>query len=170
MLDIRKAAIEDLYKVRRIAQATWHDTFGSMLSEKQISYMLELMYNDNALRQQVSRGHHFILAYWDDEAVGFMSYEINYNGRPQLMLHKLYLLPNIQGLGIGTKMLNFLAGIAVKEKNDTVRLKVFHKNAKAFAFYEKYGFIKTGEEMTDLGNNFSITDYIMEKELPPSGN
>jgi len=165
MLDFREAAMEELYQVRQIAYATWHNTFGSMLSEKQISYMLELMYNDNALRQQVSRGHQFILAYWDNEAVGFMSYEINYNGRPQLMLHKLYLLPNIQGLGIGTKMLNFLAGIAAKEKNDKVRLKVFHKNAKAFAFYEKYGFIKTGEEVTDWGNGFTITDYIMEKSI-----
>jgi len=149
-----------------IAYETWPTTFGQVLSNKQINYMLDLIYNEHSLRKQLlEKGHHFILAEKGSQSLGFTSYEFNYNSEPQLMIHKIYLLPASQGLGIGTKLLNLLAETALQNNNKRLRLKVYFENTKAIGFYEKYGFKKIGTESTDVGNNYTILDIVMVKEL-----
>ena len=81
------------------------------------------------------------------------------------MIHKLYILPVSQGLGIGTKFLNLLSDVALHASNKRLRLKVYFENTKAIRFYEKYGFKNIGTETTDIGNNYSILDNVMVKEL-----
>jgi ribosomal protein S18 acetylase RimI-like enzyme len=166
MVEFKKIEITDWAKIQKIAYETWPNTFVQVIPKEQINYMLQLIYNEESLKNQIlEKGHNFILAEKDNQAIGFTSYEINYNSKPQLMIHKLYILPVTQGLGIGTKFLDLLIGIAQQNNNNQLRLKVYFENTKAIGFYEKYGFNKTGTETTDIGNNYSILDDIMVKKL-----
>ena len=166
MLEFKKAEIDDLLKIQKIAYETWPGTFGQVMTTEQINYMLDLIYNEESLKKQIiEKGHNFILAERDHHSLGFISYEIKYNSQPQLMIHKIYILPASQGLGIGTKFLNLLSGVALRNNNKRLRLKVYSENSKAIGFYEKYGFKNIGTETTDIGNNYSILDNIMVKEL-----
>lgn len=165
MINFRNAAIEELYKVKGIANATWPDTFGTMLPSAQIDYMLNLIYNDESLRDQVKQGHQFMLAEQDGNAVGFCSYETNYGSDKYFMIHKLYLLPSVQGSGIGSRFLNRLVDIARMNNNTILRLKVFYLNLKAIKFYVKHGFRKAGTEVTQLNNKYAILDFVLVKEL-----
>lgn len=166
MVVFRKAEAGDWPVIRQIAYETWPDTFGHIITADQLDYMLNLIYNEGSIRNQISeKGHHFVLAKLGDDPIGFVSYEIHYNSQPQLMIHKFYLLPVFQGLGIGTKALDLLSEIALEYDDKLLRLKVYYKNAKAIGFYEKYGFKNTGSEKTDIGNNYSILDNVMVKEL-----
>lgn len=166
MLEFKKAGLPDLLKIQKIAYETWPSTFRQVLTTEQINYMLELIYNEKSLKKQVNeKGHNFILAEKDNQSLGFTSYEIDYNSEPLLMIHKLYLLPASQGLGIGTKFLDLLSDLAQHNNNKRLRLKVYFENSKAIGFYEKYGFKNIGTETTDVGNNYSILDNIMVKEL-----
>ena len=113
----------------------------------------------------LEKGHNFILVEKDNQALGFTSHEANYNAEPELMIHKLYILPVAQSLGIGTKFLNLLSEIARQNKNNQLRLRVYFKNTKAIGFYEKLGFKNIGTETTDIGNNYSILDNVMLKGL-----
>ena len=141
-------------------------TFGHLLRAQQITYMLDLIYNADALgKQMTEKGHRFIVVQKDKKPVGFSSYEIDHAGLPQLMIHKIYLLPITQGMGIGTLLLNLLADTAQQYHNKRLRLKVYFENKKAIDFYKKYGFKKIKTEITNIGNNYSITDDIMIKEL-----
>ena len=102
MLEFKKAEIDDLLKIQKIAYETWPNTFGQVITKGQIDYMLELIYNEKSLKKQViEKGHNFILAEKDNQSLGFTSYEIDYNSESLLMIHKLYVLPASQGLGIG---------------------------------------------------------------------
>lgn len=162
----KKAGINDLYTIKEIAYATWPVTFGRIIPIRQIVYMLNKIYNDNSLKEQIlEKGHNFIMAKKDNKPVGFTSYELNYNSEPQLMIHKLYLLPGSQGSGIGTQFLNLLAQIAQQNNHKRLRLKVYYQNDIAIRFYEKYGFIIAGRETTDTGNNYIILDNVMVKDL-----
>lgn len=166
MVEFKKAETSDWAKIQKIAYATWPVTFGQAIPKEQINYMLQVIYNEESLKKQIlEKGHDFILAEKDNQSLGFTSYEINYNSEPQLMIHKLYILPVVQGLGIGTKFLNVLSGIAKQNNNKLLRLKVYFQNTNAIGFYEKYGFKKIGTKKTDIGNNYSILDYVMMKEL-----
>lgn len=165
-VQFRTAGPEDIPVIQQIAYETWPVTFGPVMPRQQIDYMLALIYNENALRDQMqAKGHQFILVVQEGHPLGFTSYETRYNPEPQLMIHKLYLLPASQGLRIGTRLLQWLAGTARDQHLSILRLKVYFENTRAIAFYEKNGFTKTGTETTDIGNNYHILDHVMVKEL-----
>ena len=166
MIVFKKAGKEDLTVIQKIARETWPETFKGIIPDAQIAYMLDLIYSRDALERQIGEKNHiFLLAFQKNIPLGFTSYEINYDGQPVLMVQKIYLLPASQGLGIGTEFLNLLSEAALKNNNNRLRLKVYFKNSKAIGFYKKYGFKKVSAEKTDLGNNYSVLDDVMEKQL-----
>jgi diamine N-acetyltransferase len=166
MIKLKLAAPEDWPAIRTIACKTWPHTFCAVMPKEQIDYMLELIYNEQSLKEQmVKKKHQFLLVLKNDDPVGFASYELNYRNASQLMVHKIYLLPQSQGLGIGTKVFDYLTGIAKTNNQKLLRLKVFYKNNKAEAFYKKYGFANAGTESTDIGNGYIILDNVMEKQV-----
>ncbi|MBI3139826.1 MAG: GNAT family N-acetyltransferase [Sphingobacteriales bacterium] len=166
MIAFKPANADDWAVIRHIAYTTWPDTFGHIITADQLDYMLNLIYNEESIRSQMSeKGHHYLLATLQEDPIGFVSYEIHFNSQPQLMIHKFYLLPEFQGVGIGTKALNLLSEIARKNGDKLLRLKVYYKNAKAIGFYERYGFRNAGSEETNIGNNYNILDNVMVKEV-----
>lgn len=166
MLKFTRVEINDWAKIQKIAYETWPATFGQIIPKEQLNYMLQVIYNEESLKKQIlAKEHNYILAEKDSQSLGFASYESNYNSEPILMIHKLYILPVTQGLGIGTKFLNLLSEIAQVNKNNQLRLKVYFENIKAIDFYEKYGFKKITTETTDIGNNYNISDNLMGKKL-----
>jgi diamine N-acetyltransferase len=166
MIRLKLATPEDWPAIQKIAYNTWPHTFGAVMSKEQIDYMLELIYNEQSLKEQmVEKNHQFLLALKDETPLGFTSYELNYRKEPQLMVHKIYLLPEAQGLGIGTKVFDYLNEVAKTHNQKRLRLKVFYKNDKAEAFYKKYGFANAGTESTGIGRGYIILDNVMEKQI-----
>lgn len=169
MIGLREIKTTDLIKIQEIARTTWPNAYGHLIPMEQLNYMLDLIYNEPALKNQwVENGHHFLLAERDGQSLGFCSYELNYNRQPELMIHKLYLLPIAQGLGIGTRFIQYLMDTARMNNQSILRLNVYYENIKAIRFYEKNGFIKTGTESKDIGHNYIILDHVMEKRVSPS--
>ena len=165
MITIVTASTTDIPVIRRIAYQTWPKTFGAILSGEQIAYMLDWMYAAPALEAQMTTGgHQFFLAMDGDEAVGFVSCQPDYKDKPTIKVHKLYILPDQQGKGVGRVLLEKVADVAEKYGNTTMSLNVNRYN-KALAFYEKIGFTVAGQENIDIGNGFLMEDYIMEKPL-----
>lgn len=166
MVELKRAGPEDWEVIRSIAYNTWPNTFGSVIPKEQLEYMLALIYSEQSLKDQMlNRDHNFILPLKEEIPVGFASYELNYRNNPHLMLHKLYLLPEVQGMGIGRLIFSYLEDVAKTNANDTIRLKVFHKNDTAIAFYKRNGFSIIDIEITDTGNGYLITDNVMTKKI-----
>jgi ribosomal protein S18 acetylase RimI-like enzyme len=165
MVKIITAAPQQLSVVREIALDTWPHTFGDILSPEQISYMMGMMYSEAALQQQtVQKGHVFLLAEVDSVYGGFASYELHYKQQPVCKLHKIYILPSMQGRQVGKALIAEVARIAREAGMQKVSLNVNRDN-KAAGFYERLGFRKTGEEDIDIGNGFFMNDAIMEMPL-----
>src|SRR5688572_931129 len=118
MVEIRKASVQDYPLIQQLAQLTWPDTFKEILSKEQIVYMLEMMYSIVSLTEQVEKkGHKFILAKSEVDYLGFASYEINYKGVSKTKIHKIYILPEAQGRGVGKLLILHIAEIAQHYKN-----------------------------------------------------
>ncbi|MBC8985346.1 GNAT family N-acetyltransferase [Pedobacter sp. N36a] len=165
MLNIYTATKNDFPVIQKIANETWPATFGAILSPKQISYMLEMMYSTAALTEQVTeKGHHFLLVKDVANDLGYASYELNYKGLPKTKIHKIYLLPEAQGKGVGKLLMNTITAIAKDNQNTALSLNVNRDNS-AFQFYKNVGFELVGEENIDIGDGFLMEDYIMEKKL-----
>lgn len=164
MIEIRKASLEDYNVIRDLADRTWYHSYLSILSREQLDYMLEMMYSPASYTEQISiKNHHFLLASEDGVFLGFSSYELNYLSETT-KIHKLYVLPEAQGKGVGQKLVSIIENEAAKNSNDKVVLNVNRYN-KAIHFYQKAGFETTGEEDIAIGNGYLMEDFIMRKEI-----
>jgi len=159
---IRKATPADIPLIRDMAYKIWPVTYGNILSQDQIDYMLKLIYGEKVLHEQMENNTEFIIVYDGMNAVGFASFSLT---APQVYkLHKIYVLPSQQGKGTG----RFIIGELVKEMKtkgaNILQLNVNrHNNAKEF--YEKLGFVVIKEEDIDIGSGYFMNDYVMEKKF-----
>ncbi|MEL1245860.1 GNAT family N-acetyltransferase [Flavobacterium sp. DGU11] len=164
MIEIRKASLDDYTVIREIAGRTWPDTYLPILTREQIGYMLDMMYSLQAYTEQLLvKGHHFLLAADDGVFLGFASYEVNHSSETT-RIHKLYVLPEAQGKGIGQKLIALIENEAAKNTNDKIVLNVNRYN-KAVEFYLKSGFVKAGEEDINIGSGYLMEDFIMRKDI-----
>jgi GNAT superfamily N-acetyltransferase len=165
MITISEATIEDFGTIREIAYATWPVTYGEILSKEQLDYMLEMMYSEATLADNVTnKGHRFILVNENAIPLGFASYEHHYLNTNTTRLHKLYLLPESQGKGMGKMLMDKIVALAKENQSDAISLNV-NKFNNSHAFYTKMGFDIIAEEDLEIGNGYLMEDYKMEKKL-----
>jgi ribosomal protein S18 acetylase RimI-like enzyme len=165
MITIVTATAKDYQTIRDIAHETWPIAYGEILSKTQLDYMLGAFYNDEALNDSVvNKGHHFVLAKEGEETLGFASYEHNYNQKPQTKIHKIYVLPQTQGKGIGKILIDFIENVAKENHSTELSLNVNRFN-KALHFYQKLGFEIVGEVDIELDYGYLMEDYVMEKKI-----
>ena len=76
-------------------------------------------------------------------------------------IKQLYVLPDFQGIGIGSMLLG-----CAKEEMDEIRLWTFQRNMGARAFYERHGF-SAGEETDGVDNEEKEPDVLYHwRRLP----
>lgn len=156
---IREASHADIPTIRAIAENTWPVTYGDIISKEQIRYMLDLIYSDEALTDQVQKGHQFYIAVYDNRPIGFASVSLEESGGCKL--NKLYVLPDIQKTGAGKALLQQVILYTQLQQQHRLFLQVNkHNNAKDF--YQKMGFSIEREQKLDIGGGFFMDDYIME--------
>jgi len=161
-LTIRDANMADIPSIRHIAHATWPVAYGQLLSGEQLAYMMDLMYSEASLQQQMEKGHRFYLAILNNEPHGFAS--VSDEGDGTFKLNKLYVLPDTQKTGAGKALLQQTIQYAKENKGTQLLLQVKRDNPSK-GFYEKHGFIVTGELDLDIGNGYFMNDYIMSLAL-----
>ena len=161
-ITIRKATTEDISVIQRLAHATWPYTFKEILSAEQIKYMLELIYSKTSLKKQLAEGHNFLIAEENDTPIAYADYSLLKDDIYKL--HKIYVLPQQQGKGIGKLLIEYIID-AIKKSNAATLLLNVNRYNEAKAMYERLGFKVIGEEDIDIGEGFFMNDFIMEKKL-----
>jgi GNAT superfamily N-acetyltransferase len=173
-IQITLGGLTDRDFIRSVSERTWPSTYGHIISQEQIDFMLDLMYSDESLEKQMDSGCVFYIAsikkeneQW--EAVGFCSVspeeEENNStekveGSKAHKLNKLYVLPSAQGTGAGKALLNKSIEVVKAAGSSSLFLQVNKLNT-AYSFYLKHGFIKEAEYKFDIGNGFYMDDYVM---------
>lgn len=164
-MQIVEATTDHIYNIQVLSNVIWPATFSNILSQEQISYMMDMMYSTSSLEKQMNElSHHYLLAEEDGEYLGYLSYELNYKGTPITKIHKIYVLPSIQGKGVGSLFIDAVSKIALKNNNTLLSLNVNRYN-KAIDFYKRMGFDFFTSENIDIGNGFLMEDYVMNKDL-----
>lgn len=178
MIRFHHASPADYATIRRLAHATWPDTFGNILSTDQIDYMLRRMYDEDAIRRQVAEGHRFVLLQVGQAArfeafpnadytryvpVGYLSYQLDHLPRTT-KVHKLYVLPAEQKKGYGRALLQHAETTARAAGQTALRLDVNYQNP-AVAFYHRLGFRTIARHDTDIGEGYLMEDFVLEKSL-----
>lgn len=166
MFEIRKATLEDIPLINRLAWIVFPHTYKELLSIGQIDFMMDWMYSEKNLHKQMTEdGHIYFLAYQGDKPAGYLS--IQPEGEHTYHLQKIYVLPEFQGMKLG-KLLFRQAIQAIKELHPEpcqMRLNVNRYNTKAVEFYQRMGMKKVFEGDFDIGHGYLMTDYIMALDI-----
>ena len=168
---IRIATLDDIPVIQEIAYQTWPSTYGGIISEEQIRYMLDLMYSTESLVQQMSKGHQFFLFESENKetsaplqetevntVMGFAS--VSDEGNGVFKLNKLYVLPSAHKTGSGKALLNAVKEYAKANGGKELILQV-NKQNPAIGFYQKQGLTIIRESIFELEHGFVMDDYIM---------
>jgi ribosomal protein S18 acetylase RimI-like enzyme len=127
--------------------------------------MLGLFYSDEALRKQIENKEQLFYLISDTEStIGFIGIEHHYRNEAITKIHKIYLLPETQGKGIGKTVIDEIAKMALENHSTTLVLNVNRFNS-ALSFYKKIGFEIKETVDIEIGNGYLMEDYVMEKRL-----
>ena len=165
MIAIKVANANDVKTIQKIAYQTWPDVYAEILSAAQLDFMLKAFYSTEVLLDNMlHKGHHFILASEGAMCLGFASFQHDYLDDKVTRLHKIYLLPDAQGKGVGRLLIDAVVGYAEENNSKVLSLNVNRFN-KAVTFYQKLGFEIVGKEDIELDHGYLMEDYKLEKKL-----
>lgn len=163
MITILDAGLNDIKTIQEITNITWPITYGEILSKEQLDYMLGLFYSEEALAKQIENKEQLFYLISDSESIiGFIGIEHNYKNEAITKIHKIYLLPETQGKGIGKKVFDEIQKMALENNSKGLLLNVNRYNT-ALGFYKKIGFEVVEEVNIEIGNGYLMEDYVMGK-------
>lgn len=162
---IRKLSTEDIWRIQKIAHNTWPSTFKNILSEKQLYYMLDLMYSSRELEKRMNSVSQFYGYFEEDDCHGFLAVsEFSKVAHPYLKINKLYVLPNQQGKSLGKALFNKAIDLTKNKRYSFLRLNVNRFN-RSIGFYEKLGMVNIETIDIDIGNGYLMEDFVMQLEV-----
>ena len=164
-MEIKKAGEEDIPLIKNLAEVIWPEVYSEIVSPKQLRYMLDLIYSEASLKQQMEKGHQFVLLMKENVTIGFASFSIKSKKESNIFrLHKIYVLPRQHAQGAGSFLLNHVMEESKKAGGEFLELNVNKYNI-AKDFYIKKGFTVLRDEVIDIGNGYVMDDYVMIKNI-----
>lgn len=145
-VSIRSMKESDIGDVRAVAHASWHASYDGIIPVAIQNQFLTTAYGEVMMRRRLEHAAMFV-AEAASGTVGFANFSrVRNDGTAELAA--IYLLPNYQGLGIGTALLR--AGIERLAGAHELTAQVERDNASGRAFYEARGF----ETKDEFDENF----------------
>ncbi len=150
-VSLRAATGEDLQGVVAVGHRTWPATYIPIAGKDYVAMGLAKWWTADATIPAIRAGR-VTVAELGDEIVGMTSVG-PLDGH--LVLWKLYVVPELQGSGVGGMLLRAAIARATADEYDELRLSYLDGNDGARGFYEHYGF-----EVFDRDEGGEIPDSI----------
>jgi ribosomal protein S18 acetylase RimI-like enzyme len=155
---------EDIDTLLPLARRIWHAHYPGIITIEQIDYMLARGYTREVILDEIEHhGISWIIIKDGMTMIGFIS--VGPYGDGVMKLHKLYLLPEYHGMGIGSRALAEVERVAKRHNAATLVLNVNRQNQKAISAYQRAGWHVTDEVVIDIGSGYVMNDYVMTKQL-----
>ncbi|MGI5868746.1 MAG: GNAT family N-acetyltransferase [Kiritimatiellia bacterium] len=156
---------DDIAAAFRLVSTIWPICYRDIITDEQIRYMLDTMYAPETIRRNTAAGTPLYLVETPTAPIGVVSFDAMPNADGVVMLHKIYLLPDWWGKGMGQQLMQRVFAAAKAVGASAVELDVNQRNARAIRAYERAGFFVARSFVEDIGGGFSKIDHRMRKEL-----
>jgi len=163
---IREGTITDAEMIADMSRQTFYETFiADNRKEDMDKFMNEQFTREALIREVGSPGNIFLLAYADEEPVGYARLrEEEAEIANSIEVARLYADAKMIGKGVGKALMEACISTAISLGKQAIWLGVWEKNERAIKFYQKFGFEKFSEHDFLLGNDLQ-RDWLMQKEL-----
>lgn len=166
MQTIRKAGLEDIPAIRRMASVVFPITYKDILGTEQLWYMMDMMYSEHSLRLQMTEQKN---TFHICDGKGYVSFRPDGrtdDGKSLFHLEKLYVMPECQGTGLGRMLFGSVVSAVREAVLGPARIELnVNRYNKAVTFYEHIGMHKDREGDFPIGDGFYMNDYIMAIDI-----
>lgn len=169
-ISVRTCNLKDIDVLVALGIKTFRDTFDEFNDpENMIRYINDTFTRKIIEHEMKEPGTVYFLALDGRKPVGYAKMRTSHtppqleNGRA-IELERLYVHRDYLGKRVGRLLMQTCLSHAEKKNAATVWLGVWEHNARAIAFYEKYGFSRFGQHTFLLGGD-EQTDWLMKKDL-----
>ncbi len=157
----RVQSSEQIACVARLARETWTEHYVPIIGAAQVEYMLEKFQSEAAIAlQMAAEGYEYYLV----PDAGYLAL-VPDRANKRVLLSKIYVKSAQRGTGLGRALVEFAAARCGELGCHELWLTVNRNNTGSIAFYERMGFRKTNEMVTDIGNGFVMDDWRMAKTI-----
>lgn len=169
---IRPARRGDIDVLAELAARTFREAFAGDNAPGDINAYVSASFSTERLRTEFADARNrFLLAFLSDTGppVGYAKLrtgraDANVQGPAPIELERLYVARSAIGRGIGAALMRACLDTARQAGHGTLWLGVWEQNARAIAFYERWGFEVVGDHVFRLGAD-EQTDLIMERAV-----
>ncbi len=158
IIQLIPATTNDISTISALATTIWNDYYVPFIGQKQVDYMLKMMYSKESITEQFEiKKHHFYIIRNNADAIGFIS--IHKETENDWYINKFYLLQTIATKGIGSRVFKQIIALHEPKK---ITLTVNRQNYKSINFYFKNGFKIKAVADFDIGGGYFMNDFVME--------
>ena len=170
ILTVRQANIVDLDQLISLASTTFYDTFAAVNKPEDMAMYMESSFHPKQVRSELlDERNVFLIAESEGVAAGYA--KVRKAEPPEELadaysveIERVYVSREFLGKRVGQALMDACLQLATDWGCDLVWLGVWERNARAIAFYEKYGFETFGQHPFVLGADHQ-TDRLMKKIL-----
>lgn len=158
-VEVMKLARADLPRVTALAEVIWPVAFDGLIPAAEIPKIVGKIYSTTQMEEDMNNGHVFWIAQVDGKDAAFCA---SFREGDTIWLKKLYVLPEMQGHGLGTRLTQTAIDHFAPAKE--IALFVKNDNVKAIGFYKKSGY-SIAKEVPVVMGHMHFTDYVMTRPL-----
>jgi GNAT superfamily N-acetyltransferase len=169
-ITIRPARFDDAALLSEVGARAFSQAFAAdNTPEDMASYLAGAFYPAKQAEELARPGSMFYLLQCDGVVAGYAHIQESHpptciTGIKPVELSRFYLLEGWIGKGIGSRLMRFCIDEARGRAGDALWLGVWQKNARAIAFYNKWGFEIAGTQTFHLGSDLQH-DFVMQRSL-----
>ncbi len=145
----REATEADAEALAAFARESWIATFGTLYPQEDLDAYLAKSFGAEIQRTQIATpGETYLLAHEGDEIVGYArmgALEMPVDDANAVELHRLYVHERVKGQGVAAALMDQAVAWARARGAGAIYLSVWENNARAQAFYRRYGFVDHSE-------------------------
>ena len=171
-IHIRTARASDNDLLARIGAQTFREAFGpDNTPEDMAAYLARSFGPEKQAAELAEPGTTFLVAEVEDEAVGYA--RLREGPAPDCVdadrpieIVRFYSIASWIGHGVGAALMSACLDQAPRRGRDVIWLDVWERNARAIAFYRRWGFVEVGTQPFVLGSDVQ-RDLLMARAVPP---
>ena len=157
------ATATEIAEVAGLAKTIWNEHYVPIIGQAQVDYMVEKFQTAAAISGQIeNEGYQYFLITATGKSVGYIGLVEKNN---ELFLSKIYILGSERGKGLGRAGMDYLVKKGKAGGLEFITLTVNKHNLNSIKAYEKMGFEKYGEVVSDIGSGYVMDDFLMRMRI-----
>lgn len=161
---VRTAGERDLEAIKALLAETWQATYTAIYGARRVDAITAQWHSVSSLKTQLTHPHSEFLVADDGVSIAGMAFAAATDGDSRVVwLRQLYVLPQRQGEGIGTMLLDEVERCFPEAR--TLRLEVEKENVSALGFYRARGLTDTDTQSGQALVQDGVAILVLEKPL-----